>query len=59
MVWALYPYFMTSRTLFLSLWCDAFSINAIGESNGKSQLSKYFQNSFTLKGIAGYMERGV
>ena len=35
--------------LFLSLWCDAFSISAIVESHGKSQLSKYFQKSFTLE----------
>ena len=31
--------FLTSRSQLLSLWCDVFSISAIGESNGKNQLS--------------------
>ena len=45
--------------LFLSLRWDAFSISAIGESNGKSQLSKYFQNSFTLERYDGLNWEGV
>ena len=29
--------------MVLSFWCDACSISAKGESNGKSQLAKSFQ----------------
>ena len=41
-VWALYAYFSDSQNSALSFWCGACSINAIGESYGKSQLAKYF-----------------
>ena len=41
------------RTLLLSFWCGACSISAIGESNGKSQLAKYFQNSYALESYGG------
>ena len=43
------PIFLIPRTLILSFWCDACSISAIGESNNKSQLAKYFQNSYALE----------
>ena len=47
------PIFLISRTLLLSVWCDACSISAIGESHGKSQLAKYFQNSYALERYGG------
>ena len=34
---------------FPDFWSDACSISAIGESNGKSKLAKYFQNSYALE----------
>ena len=43
------PIFLNPRTLLLSFRCDACSISAIGESNSKSQLAKYFQNSYALE----------
>ena len=46
-------FFLIPRTLLLSFWCDACSISAIGESNGKSQLGKYFQNSYALERYGG------
>ena len=47
------PIFLIPRTLLLSLWCGTCSISAIGESNGQSQLAKYFQNSYVRR-----VERG-
>ena len=44
---------LTPITLFFNFWCDACSISAIGESNGKNKLAKYFQNSYTLEGCGG------
>ena len=51
--WALYAYFLILKTLILSFWCGACSIGAIGESNDKSQLAKYFQISYTLERYGG------
>ena len=45
------PIFLIPRTLLLSFWCNACSISAIGESDGKSQLAKYFQNSYALERV--------
>ena len=45
--WRFGPYtliFLIPRTLLFSFCCDACSISAIGEFDGKSQLAKYFQN---------------
>ena len=47
------PIFLIPRTLLLSFWCGACSIRAIDESNGKSQLAKYFQNSYALEIYGG------
>ena len=47
------PIFLIPRTLLLSFWCGACSINGIGGSNGKSQLAKYFQNSYALESYGG------
>ena len=47
------PIFLIHRTLLLSFKCGACSISAIGESNGKSQLAKYFQNSYALESYGG------
>ena len=33
-------------------------MSAIGESNGKSQLAKYFQNSYALESYGGRKGRG-
>ena len=43
------PFFLIPWTLLLSFWCDACSISAIGESNHKSQIANFFQNSYTLE----------
>ena len=48
------PIFLIPRTLLLSFWCDACSINAIGESNGKSQQANYFKNSYAPGRYGGY-----
>ena len=50
-VCALYAFFLIPRTLHFSFWCDACSISAVGESNGKSQLANpfFFLNSYTLE----------
>ena len=40
------PIFLIPRTLLLS-------VSAIGESNGKSQLAKYFQISYALERYGG------
>ena len=47
------PIFLIPRTLHLSFWCGACSISAIVESNGKSQLAKYFPNSYALESYGG------
>ena len=47
------PIFLIPRTLLLSFWCGACSISAIRESNGKSQLAKYFQNSYSFDSYGG------
>ena len=47
------PIFLIPRTLLLSFWCDAFSISVICESNGKSQIAKYSQNSYALETYGG------
>ena len=52
-VWALYAYFSDSQNAALSVWCGACSISAIGESNGNSQLAKYFRNSYALERYGG------
>ena len=36
-------FFGFHRTLLLSFWCDACSISAKGESNGKGQLAFFFK----------------
>ena len=54
--WRFVPYtpiFLIPRMLLLSFWCGACSISTIGESNGKSQLAKYFQNSYALQSYGG------
>ena len=56
---ALYAYFSDSRTTVLSFWCDACSIGAIRASHGKSQLAKYFQNSYTFEKYGGLNKEGV
>ena len=47
------PIFLNSRTLLLSSRCGSCSISAIGESNGKSQLAKNYQNSCALESYCG------
>ena len=47
------PIFLIPRTLLLSFLCGVCSISEIGESNGKSQLAKYFQNFYTLGSYGG------
>ena len=42
--------------MLLSFWCGACSISAIGESNGKSQLAKKFQNSYALASYGGFQD---
>ena len=42
-VWVLYAYFSDSQNAAFELLVGACSISAIGESNCKSQLAKYFQ----------------
>ena len=49
MVSAVYHYFSEPQNIFLSCWCDALSISAIGEFNVKSQLFKYPKNSCALE----------
>ena len=49
---------LTPITLFFNFWCDACSISAIGVSNGKNKLAKYFQNSYTLEGCGGLNGEG-
>ena len=51
-------FFLIPRTLLLSFWCDACSISVIGESNGKSQLAKYFQIPTHSRDMAGIKGRG-
>ena len=51
-------FFLIPRTLLMSFWCDACSVSAIGESNGKSQLAKYFQNSYALESYGGLKVEG-
>ena len=57
-VWALYAYFSDSQNAAFELlvWC---SISAIGESNGMSQLAKYFQNSYALESYGRQKGEGV
>ena len=52
-------FFLIPRTQVFNFWCDACSISAIGESNVKSQLAKYFQNSYALRDMAGRKGRGL
>ena len=47
------PIFLILKTLLLSFRCDACSISAICEFYGKSQLAKYFQNSYALERYGG------
>ena len=55
--YSILPNCLISRTPFLSFWCVACSISAIGECyNDRSQISKYFQNSYTLE--IGSVEQG-
>ena len=53
------PNFLIPRTLLFSFWCNACSISAIVESNGKSQVAKYFQNSYALERYGGEKGEGV
>ena len=41
------------KTLLLNSWRGTCSISAIGESNGKSQLAKYFQIPTNSRVMAG------
>ena len=52
-VWALYAYFSDSQNAAFELLLWSCSINEIGGSNGKSQLAKYFQNSYALESYGG------
>ena len=47
------PIFLIPGTLLLGFYCGARSIGAIGESNGKSQLAKYLQNSYSFESYGG------
>ena len=53
------PIFLIPRALLLSFWCDTSRISAIDESNGRSQLAKYFQNSYALEIYGGKKGKGV
>ena len=52
-VWALNAYFSDSQNAAFELLLWSCSINEIGGSNGKSQLAKYFQNSYALESYGG------
>ena len=52
------PIFLIPRILLLSFLCDACSISAIGESNGKSQLANIFKIPTQSKDMAGRKRRG-
>ena len=47
------PIFLIPRTLLLGIKCGACSISATGESNGKSQLANYLQNSYAFESYGG------
>ena len=51
MVWALYAYFSDFKLAAFSLWSDACSISAIGETNDKSQLAKIFSKFLRTRKI--------
>ena len=45
-------FWFQERCFELLVWC-MYSISLLGESYGKSQLAKYFQNSYALESYGG------